>query len=120
MTLYTASYRTVDPHRGVPIQTSIGAPRFVGYAVLKWEVVMPFGLVDLTDEAEFRRRYRHRLHSKTPRILRELEELQAAYDPTPLLLCCWEDLTKPGAWCHRTHLAAWISEHTGENIPELT
>ena len=115
--LYTASYATADPDRGVPVQTSIGAPRFVSYPVVKWETVAPWGLVDLTDEALFRTRYRHQLHKATPKILRELAELQEAYAPLPLLLCCFEDVSK--SWCHRTMLGQWISEKTGVEVSEL-
>jgi uncharacterized protein YeaO (DUF488 family) len=75
------------------------------------------GLLDITDPEEFRRRYRHRLHSKTPKVLAELAELQEAYAPLPLLLCCFEPA---GTFCHRTLLAEWLQEHLDEMIPELT
>jgi hypothetical protein len=32
---------------------------------------------------------------------------------------CFEDLTKPGLWCHRQIFARWWTEETGEAVPEL-
>jgi hypothetical protein len=116
--VWTASYSRVDPRVMVPVRTSIGAPRFAGYQLEEWPAVYPWGLLDVTDPDEFRRRYRHRLHRQTPRILAELAELLAKYDGWPLALCCWEDLTKPGAWCHRTLLAEWLREK-GVIVEEL-
>jgi hypothetical protein len=34
-------------------------------------------------------------------------------------LLCFEDLTKPGLWCHRRPFANWWLENTGEVVPEL-
>jgi uncharacterized protein YeaO (DUF488 family) len=101
----------------VPVQTSIGRPRWIAYEVEPWPAVMPWGLLDEQDPAVFRRRYRHRLHQRTPRVLGELAELLANYDGWPLALCCFE---QPGEFCHRAVLAGWISERTGEVIEELS
>lgn len=79
----------------------------------------PVGLLDITDPAEFWRRYRHMLHRKTPRVLAELQELPEAYAPLGLVLLCYEDLSKPGAWCHRTMLGEWISQKLDLEVPEL-
>jgi hypothetical protein len=65
---------------GVPVRTSVGAPRSFPAPLIDWMTVAPWGLLDVTDPDEFRRRYRHRLHSKTPKILAELQELQEGYD----------------------------------------
>jgi len=78
--LFTSSYSRVDPARMVPVRTSVGVPRFAGYAVEEWPAVYPWGLLDVTDPDEFRRRYRHRLHRQTPRILAELGGLLDAYE----------------------------------------
>jgi uncharacterized protein YeaO (DUF488 family) len=61
----------------------------------------------VTDPDEFRRRYRHRLHQRTGRILAELAELHERYDGWPLALCCFE--ADPAA-CHRSVLAGWLAE----------
>lgn len=116
--LLTTRYASVDPARMVPVHTSIGRPGWVGYELVGWRTVAPFGVLGETDPDVFRRRYRHRLHRLTPRVLHELADLRAAYDGWPLALCCFEDVTKPGAWCHRTFLAEWLAEK-GVIIEEL-
>jgi len=105
--LLTASYGSVDRRLAVPVRTSIGAPRWAGYAVEESPTVYPWGLLDVTHPNEFRRRYRHRLHQRTGRILAELGGLLAAYDGWPLALCCFE--ADPAA-CHWSILAGWLAE----------
>jgi len=36
-----------------------------------------------------------------------------------LVLLCWEDIRKPGEWCHRTMFAEWWAEHSGQGVLEL-
>jgi hypothetical protein len=119
VTILTCSYRAWREKMGVLVRTSVGAPRAFPAPLVEWPVTYPVGLLDITDPAEFRRKYRHRLHSKTPRVLAELAELREAYAPLSLVLLCFEDLAKPGAWCHRTLLGEWISQKLGEEVPGL-
>ncbi len=100
----------------MPIQTSIGRPRFIAYEVEPWPAVMPWGLLGEEDLQAFRRRYRHRLHRLTPRILAELAELLAKYDGWPLALLCFE---RDPAQCHRSILAEWLREK-GVQVQELS
>lgn len=37
----------------------------------------------------------------------------------PVVLCCYEDVRKPGEWCHRLVFAEWWFKRTGEKIIEL-
>ena len=37
----------------------------------------------------------------------------------PVVLCCYEDVRKPGEWCHRLVFAEWWFKRTGEKITEL-
>lgn len=92
----------------MPVRTSLGMPRWMTASLVDWPAVYPYGLFgkDL-DEATFTRRYRARLHRQGPRILRELAELQAAYD-APLVLLCFEPAD---LFCHRHVLRAWLQEH---------
>jgi Protein of unknown function, DUF488 len=103
----------------VPVQTSIRRPGWVGFELVEWRTVAPWGLLEETDPETFRRRYRHRLHQRTGRVLKELAELRELFDGWPLALCCFEDLAKPGAWCHRTYLAEWLAQKLSEKIPDL-
>jgi hypothetical protein len=117
--LWTARYGAIDPSIGVPVQTSIGTPRWVGYGLHRWDTVMPWGLLGEHDQEVFTRAYRHRLHQRTRRILAELADLHAAYDGWPLLLGCYEDLRDGTRWCHRRVLAGWLSEHLAVEIPDV-
>jgi hypothetical protein len=117
--LVTARYAAVDPRVWVPVQTSIGRPGWIGFELVEWPTVYPWGLVGEMDPGLFRRKYRYRLHQRTSRVLGELAELRATYDGWPLALCCFEDLRKPDAWCHRTILAGWLAQHLGGEIPDV-
>jgi hypothetical protein len=117
--VYTARYTVVDPSRMVPVQTSIGRPGWLTFELVEWRTVAPFGLLGETDREVFRRKYRHRLHQRTNRVLAELEELRSTYEGWPLALCCFEDVRRPESWCHRRFLAEWLAQHVGEKIPDL-
>lgn len=43
----------------------------------------------------------------------------AAGDHDRLVLLCYEDVHKPGEWCHRRIFAEWYEEQTGDAVPEL-
>ena len=119
MTLSTCCYRLWRPDLGVPVRTSVGPPRSFPDVLVEWETVYPaWALVrGNLDQPTYRRHYRHQLHRLTPKILAELQELQEGYC-APLILLCFEDLSKPDVWCHRTMLAEWINQKTGEDVPE--
>ena len=36
-----------------------------------------------------------------------------------IVFCCYEDVRKPGEWCHRLVFAEWWYEKTGVRIEEL-
>jgi hypothetical protein len=84
--------------------------------LVEWPAVFPYGLFgrDL-DEAEFTRKYRHRLHRQRRRILAELQEMREGYD-APLVLLCFEG---PDRFCHRLVLGCWLAEQLGEEIEEV-
>jgi hypothetical protein len=110
----TSAYRLWTPQLGVPVRTTVGQPR-VSFPLVEWPRVYPRGLFNADlDESEFRRRYRHRLHRQTGRILQELRELREGYGD--LVLLCFEP---PGVFCHRRILAGWLGERLGEEVPEV-
>jgi hypothetical protein len=113
----TSSYRAWRPEFGVPVRVSIGVPAWFPAPLVDWTTPAPWGLLTRPrlEPEEFRRRYRHRLHCLTPKVLAELGDLRAAYD-APLVLLCWE---RPGAWCHRVLLAEFLAEH-GVQIEEVS
>jgi hypothetical protein len=102
---------------GVPVRTSVGAPRSFPAPLVEWPTVYPWGIYNLDlDEATFRRKYRHGLWSKKPKVLAELSEFQAGYDQDLVLLC----FEPAETFCHRTVLAGWLEEQLGETISELS
>jgi hypothetical protein len=114
--VYTASFAAVPAGLVVPVLTTVGTPRYVTYPMVEWRTVAPYGLLDEQDPAVFRRKYRHRLHRLTPKILAELREMCEAYAPIPLALCCFE---RDPADCHRSILGAWLTKK-GVQVQELT
>ena len=35
-----------------------------------------------------------------------------------MILLCYEDVTNPDEWCHRTVFAKWWEDNTGETVEE--
>ena len=52
--------------------------------------------------------------ARIAQILRHYEDMGK-----PVVLCCYEDVRKPGEWCHRLVFADWWLQRTGEMIEEL-
>lgn len=105
----------------VPVRVTLGHPRFA----LKYELagtimeLAPKGMKDVPDDDEFTRLYRARLESfGVDRLRRRFADV--AGDAKGLVLCCYEDLTKPGEFCHRRVFAEWWEEQTGEKVEELS
>jgi hypothetical protein len=80
----------------------------------------PVGLREIEDRGEFERRYVERLErfgvERARTILRGFAD---AYEAPGCVLLCFEDLAKPGEWCHRRVFAAWWEEQTGQPVQEL-
>ena len=118
MTLSTGCYRLWRPDHGVPVRTSVGPPRWFPDVLVEWPTVYPWGIYNADlDEQTFRRKYRHQLHRKTPKVLAELQELREGYASLGIVLLCFEPA---GTFCHRTVLAGWLEEQLGETISELS
>ncbi|GGZ23485.1 hypothetical protein GCM10010387_15840 [Streptomyces inusitatus] len=123
--LATCTFQEFAPHMGTPVRTTAGHPRFSlsyqlgGHARLvtpSWNLVR----ANLAADAyEFQ--YRRQLTAAGVDAIRdELTAIAGAFDlDAPAVLLCFDRLNKPGQWCHRTMLAAWWTEHTGDLVPEL-
>ena|SRR5450759_720860 len=48
-----------------------------------------------------------------------LQQLDTKYSSHGPVLLCFEDLRKPGLWCHRTFLAEWLNERFKLNVTEI-
>lgn len=105
-----------------PVATSVGLPKWpLAYEIAaQSKLVAPYGLLAIDDRHEFEQRYRTRLDRiGADRILAGFEEIATRAGRRGLVLLCFEDIAKPGVWCHRRLLAEWLIEQTGLDVPEL-
>jgi hypothetical protein len=117
--LATGRYATFRPSMGVPVQISLGRPKFPLDYELHEEIreLMPRGLLgkELSEE-EFTRRYRDRLDLGALRA--QFDAISKRHDGKRLVLLCFEDV-KAGQFCHRRVFADWFHERTGQRVPEV-
>lgn len=121
--LFTLNFPRFTPDMGVPVRISNGFPKFVKYPLpLTIKELWPLWAdvkADL-DQATFRDRYREKLAGHGLDVIASrLRAMVAAGGDHRLVLMCYEDLAKPGWWCHRTMFAEWWTEQTGEPVTEL-
>jgi hypothetical protein len=125
--LATCTYQEFAPHMGTPVRTTAGHPRFplayqlAGHARL---VTPTRDLLKVKARDAYEFGYRRLLNGNGfDNIRRELTSIAGAFDlDAPLVLLCFDRLdrlTPPDNWCHRSMLAAWWTEQTGQAVPEL-
>lgn len=121
MELFTARYADYDPAWGVAVRTTVGTPRGWRYWPLEHiRRVTPYGLLHIGNRDEFAERYIARLERTGAHAVEErLMAITDRHAGKPLWLCCFDDLTKPGAWCHRTLLGEWLEEKLGIEVIEI-
>jgi len=51
-------------------------------------------------------------------VRRILHEISSRHGDRDVVLLCFEDVRKPGEWCHRQLIADWLNEH-GSEVREL-
>lgn len=120
--LFTARYQAVKPGMGVPIRTSLGTPRWRLPYSIKWAMreLMPDRSFLHSPKPQYEIAYRAKLDEAGPERLAELFRCVVdAESDSRLILLCFDDLTKPGGWCHRTMFAQWWTEETGDPVREL-
>jgi hypothetical protein len=120
--LATHRYATFRPSMGVPVQTSLGRPKFPIDYELREQVreLMPRGLLGkrLSDD-EFIRLYRERLDGLDLNALRgQFDAISKRHDNARVVLLCFEDV-HAGKLCHRSLFASWYEEQTGVVVPEI-
>lgn len=105
------------------MRITLGAPRFKLPYALTHSVreLAPRREYLNRPEPEFTRVYRADLDQLGPvRIASRLREIANAEGDHRLVLLCFEDLAKPGLWCHRRVFAAWWKDATGDEVRELS
>lgn len=131
MRIFTSRYANRDLANRpdlVKVGISVGAPRFkIGYNIeTRMHELMPTWLMvqgihqgKITRE-EYESAYLNKLDSFDSFDLMPLfERISRLNGDRDLVLLCFEDLRKPGAFCHRRMFASWWKKRTGEEVREL-
>jgi hypothetical protein len=82
------------------------------------EIAPPGRLFKVYDRDVFTREYRQNIERIGVKRIRDVLEGYMALGKD-VVLCCYEDVRKPGEWCHRQVFSEWWLEKTGELIEEL-
>lgn len=121
--IYTSRYQNPELSNGSYTVVGItrGAPKFPLRYVLAGniiEIAPPGYLFNEYDRTRFTRPYFANMDRVGVAKIRSIlnQYLVLGKD---VVLCCYEDVTKPGEWCHRLVFAEWWKARTGETIEEL-
>ena len=121
--LYTSRFSNKELESGK--YTVVGVVRSMPKFPVKYhisgdiiQIAPPGYLWNENDRERFRAPYfSHLERSGYPAIRRMIQNyMDAGKD---VVLCCYEDVRKPGEWCHRLVFAEWWHNKTGERIEEL-
>ena len=122
--MFTARYlnKSINQAIHTPIQISLGDPKFkLPYQLrgIAGRILPTYDLLQLTDEEEYRERYIQRLEriGGAEMVFDALKKL--AEPKKKIVLLCFEDIRKPGVWCHRRMFAEWWTDKRGDEVPEL-
>ncbi len=122
--IYTARYanRTLLDPRYVIVRISRGTPHWMPPEVI-WSAIpslAPEWRLHGLPVGKFEVAYREQMDAVgAPAIVRALELLTDFAGNHDVALCCFEDIRKPGQFCHRRMFADWFAEQTGAVIAEL-
>jgi hypothetical protein len=110
----SCSYWQYRPWMGIAVRTSLGRPRRFDHPLARLDLLTPRPAMLRMAHDDYRRVYRHQLHRATiERVMVSaagIRRVARAGDDVPLVLLCFDDLAKPGSWCHRTFAAQWLAE----------
>ena len=119
-TFATCSYHEFTDDMGVPVQASLGRPKFPLRYDLRLDLwaVTPRGFYLRSPFPEYEAAMTAQLDYGVPRLRNDFARIsRSAGGRTPVILC-FERLNRPG-WCHRTIVREWWARTTGEVVPEL-
>ena len=121
--IYTSRYSNPELKTGnyTVVGITRGAPKFpLRYTLAGniMEIAPPGYLFNEYNRERFTPPYfQHMDRVGTARIAQILQHYEDM--GKPVVLCCYEDVRKPGEWCHRLVFAEWWLQRTGEMIEEL-
>jgi len=119
-TVCTSYYAVAKPEMGVLVQASVGRPRFFKHAMEVAEILAPWGILGTTDDKEaYRRLYLARMDDHREEVIQTILDIQRRHPGQRVVILCYENIRKPGQWCHRRIFAEWWLKNTGETVDEL-
>jgi hypothetical protein len=124
--LFTARYsnRTLAGHPSAKVRTTLGYPRFrLGYRLAaNLAELAPARSMFGKSEAEFTEIYAALLEERggVDYFTRRFAQIADEAGVDQLVLLCFEDLRKPGLFCHRRVFATWWQQRTGQPVDELS
>lgn len=121
MRLFTSHWRSLELRAldAVPVSISRGRPRWsLPYRYRRYDELAPDDRTWAHEDLnEFERSYISQLEALgADTIMAGLRRISEQHGGKALCLLCWE---KPGEFCHRRVLAAFIARETGIMVPEL-
>jgi len=115
MKIYTSYYgkiKILAKANIIPIGISVGIPRyFTGYTLN--ELAPRYDMLKLS-ESDYRKEFAQILAHLNARQI--IEKIQIFAKDLDVALLCWE---RPGLFCHRTLVAAWLTKETGIELSEF-
>jgi hypothetical protein len=119
MQLFTSYYANRELRKGdyTLVGISVGKNRWAKVDAYLPVIAPTWDMVKMTDQKIYREIYFKHLDTVGVDCIRKL--LEDLLTDKPIVLLCYENLQKPGHWCHRTMFAEWWKNETGEIIEEL-
>jgi hypothetical protein len=123
--LFTARYSnpSLATHPAAKVQTSLGAPKFklpyhLGATIPE---LAPAGWMLNKSGAEFADLYTQLLERRggIDHLAERFADVARAASVDQLVLLCFEDITKPGLFCHRRVFGTYWEQRTGQAVEEL-
>ena len=121
--IYTSRYQNMELRSGSYTVVGItrGRPKFqLGYVLAGniMEIAPPGWLFSEYNREVFTGKYRQNIEKIGVKRISDILRWYRTIGKD-IVLCCYEDVRKPGEWCHRQVFAEWWQEMTGEIIEEL-
>jgi uncharacterized protein YeaO (DUF488 family) len=119
MQIFTSYYANRELQKGdyTLVGISIGKNRWAKVDAYLTDIAPTWDMVKMTNQNVYREAYFERLNTLDVNNLKKI--LEHLSSNKPIVLLCYENLQKPGQWCHRTMFAEWWQTKTGEVIEEL-
>jgi len=114
--IFTGCWFEQYPASCIKIGISRGVPRNHGAGYRMFRKLAPGSWFNSVSAEVYRQRYFDILSKHDPQeVVAEIVDL--AQGKTPIL-CCYETLRRPGQWCHRAFVSAWLADTLGLAVPE--